>query len=69
MPFLNKKEQSLINVVNANTDLLPDQRKTVITEIKCNARLREEQYRPAVKVFLSVLSSFRTNQLITNTLK
>lgn len=69
MAFLSKKEQSLINLINADNNMLPEQRIELKNKIKDNARLRQEQYRPQVKIFLSVLSSLRVDQIASNVIK
>jgi hypothetical protein len=63
MAFLNKKEQTVVNAINVNEKLTPLKKSELINTIRYNARLRQDRYRPGVKVFLSALSTHQTNKV------
>jgi hypothetical protein len=68
MKFLTKKENALVTVINASSNLNQEQKEAKINEIKRNARLRSDGYRKPVKVFLHMLSNLK-NQAIAAELK
>lgn len=63
MAFLRKKEDSLINLIQVASNLNDHQKKEMISSIKYKAKLRQEQYRKPVKVFINVITDFKNNNL------
>ena len=67
MAFLRKKENTLINLINAAGNLSDDQKRKMVSSVKYNAKLRQDPYRKRVKVFLNVITDFK-NQTLVNRL-
>jgi len=59
----------MINIINASGELTPEKRKTAIAAVQYNARLRQDQYRRPVKIFLAVISDYQSTKVLKNLLK
>ena len=57
MAFLTRKEQSLIKMINTNTNLKPSQKRGYVNQINYNARLRQDGYRPATREFIQAMAN------------
>lgn len=67
MAFLTKKEQTIINLIKANTNL-PESEKTLkIQQINHNAQIRSENYRPTFKKLFGVISAFKSDNILKST--
>lgn len=68
MAFLTKKEQTLINMINA-ASIDGNEKSKSIKQITNNARLRQVQYRKPIKIFLSVMSGYLNEKIAYTTKK
>lgn len=64
MPFLNRKEQTLIKAINTDKELSYDQRRNLVEEINYNARLRQDGYRGIVREFLHAHAAFNSDKVL-----
>ena len=68
MAFLNKKETSLINMINASI-MTSNEKAASILQVKNNARLRQDRFRKPVNLFLTVLSNHLNNRIAISCLE
>lgn len=66
MAFLTRKEQSLIKMINTNTNLKPSQKRVYVNQINYNARLRQDGYRPATREFIQAMANHGVETIFNN---
>jgi hypothetical protein len=64
MAFLNKKELSLIKLINSDEKLSATKRTELVQKINYNARLRSDRFRLPVKEFIQAMAVHQSNKIL-----
>lgn len=66
MAFLTKKERAMIIIANQNEEISQLEKQKLVEEIKHNAKLRQDNFRPAFKKLFSIITSFKADKILKN---
>ena len=64
MAFLTKKEQSMLVMASQNNNLSLEDKQSIHQQIKHNAQLRQDNFRPAFKKLFGIITSFKADNIL-----
>lgn len=69
MKFLTNKEKSLLSLINHDKSINQAEKLELTENIKQNARLRSDGFRPKVKIALCVIANHNNDKLFNKYIK
>lgn len=69
MKFLTQKEKSLLGLLSRDKSIPDVEKAAVSAQLKQNARMRSDGYRPKVKIALHVIANHNNEKILSKYVK